>query len=80
MEEYAGAARRRVHVATVLLRPPSGHRPSSRQVRQDRLPQIKLRWRRAKLTKVKFFSSSKRLHNNGKFESHGIDVNGFFEN
>ena len=30
-----GAARRRVHRATVLLRPPSGHRPGRRQARQD---------------------------------------------
>ena len=28
---YAGAARRRVHLATVLLWPPSGHRPGRRQ-------------------------------------------------
>ena len=27
------AARRRVHLATVLLRPPSGHRPDGRQAR-----------------------------------------------
>ena len=27
MGAYAGAARRRVYFATVLLRPPSGHRP-----------------------------------------------------
>ena len=27
MGTYAGATRRRVHLATVLLRPPSGHRP-----------------------------------------------------
>ena len=33
MEVYAGAARRRVHLATVLLRPPSGHRPGGRQAR-----------------------------------------------
>ena len=31
MGTYAGAARRRVHLATVLLRPPSGHRPGRRQ-------------------------------------------------
>ena len=31
---YAGAARRRVHLATVLLRPQSGHRPGRRQARQ----------------------------------------------
>ena len=31
MGAYAGAARRRVHLATVLLRPPSGHRPGRRQ-------------------------------------------------
>ena len=34
MGEYAGAARRRVHLATVLLRPPSGHRPGRRQARR----------------------------------------------
>ena len=31
MRAYAGAARRRVHLATVLPRPPSGHRPGRRQ-------------------------------------------------
>ena len=31
MGAYAGAGRRRVHLAAVLLRPPSGHRPSRRQ-------------------------------------------------
>ena len=36
---YAGAARRRVHLATVLLRPPSGHRPGRRQVRHARILQ-----------------------------------------
>ena len=29
MGTYAGAARRRVHLATVLLRLPSGHRPGT---------------------------------------------------
>ena len=29
MGAYAGAARRRVHLATVLLRPPSAHRPGN---------------------------------------------------
>ena len=33
MGAYAGAARRRVHLATILLRPPSGHRPGRRQAR-----------------------------------------------
>ena len=33
MGAYAGAARRRVHLATVLLRPPSGHRSGRRQAR-----------------------------------------------
>ena len=37
---YAGAARRRVHLATVLLRPPSGHRPGRRQGRHARILQI----------------------------------------
>ena len=39
---YAGAARRRVHLATVLLRPPSGHRPGRRQARHARILQIGL--------------------------------------
>ena len=30
MGAYAGAVRRRVHLATVLLRPPSVHRPGRR--------------------------------------------------
>ena len=33
MGTYSGAARRRVHLATVLVRPPSGHRPGKRQAR-----------------------------------------------
>ena len=40
MGAYAGAARRRVHLAPVLLRPPSGHRPGRRQARHARIPQI----------------------------------------
>ena len=39
---YAGAARRRVHLATVLPRPPSGHRPGRRQARHTRFLQIGL--------------------------------------
>ena len=30
MGTYAGAARRRVYLTTVVLRPPSGHRPGRR--------------------------------------------------
>ena len=37
-----GAARRRVHLATVLLRPPSGHRPGRRQARYAYIFQIGL--------------------------------------
>ena len=37
---YAGAARRRVHLVTVLLRAPSGHRPGRRQARHARIHQI----------------------------------------
>ena len=33
MGAYAGVARRHVHLATVLLRPPPGHRPGRRQAR-----------------------------------------------
>ena len=36
---YAEAARSRVHLATVLLRPPSGHRPGRRQARHARILQ-----------------------------------------
>ena len=39
MGAYAGAARRRVHLATVL-RPPSGHRPGRRQARHAHISQI----------------------------------------
>ena len=39
MGAYAGAARRRVHRATVLLRPPSDHRPGKRQARHAHIPQ-----------------------------------------
>ena len=42
MGAYAGAARRRVHLATVLLKPPSGHRPGRRQARHARLLRIGL--------------------------------------
>ena len=40
--KYAGAARRRVHLVTVLLRPPSGHRPGRRQARHAHILQISL--------------------------------------
>ena len=36
-------ARRRVHLATILLRPPSGHRPGRRQARHACILQIGLR-------------------------------------
>ena len=39
---YAGAARHRVYLATVLLRPPSGHRSGRRQARHARILQIGL--------------------------------------
>ena len=39
---YAGAARRRVHLAAVLLLPPSGHRPGRRQVRHAHITHIEL--------------------------------------
>ena len=42
MGAYAGAVRRRVHLATVLLRSPSGRRPGKRQDRHARIPQIRL--------------------------------------
>ena len=42
MGTYAGAARRRVNLVTVLLLPPSGHHPGRRQARYahilDRTP------------------------------------------
>ena len=38
MAAYAGAARRRVHLVTVLLRPLSGHRPGRRQARHAHTP------------------------------------------
>ena len=43
MGTYAGAARRRIQLVTVLLRPPSGHRPGRRQARHARILQIGLR-------------------------------------
>ena len=36
--KYAGSARRCVHLATVFLQHPSGHRPDRRQARQAHLP------------------------------------------
>ena len=38
MGAYAGAVRRRVHLATVLLRPSSAHRPGRRQARHAHIP------------------------------------------
>ena len=43
MGAYVGAARRRVHLVTVLLRPPSGHRPGRRQARHVHMLQTGLR-------------------------------------
>ena len=40
---YAGAARRRVYLATVIPRPPSGHRTGRRQARHARILQIGFR-------------------------------------
>ena len=42
MGAYAGAARRRVHLVTVLLRPPSGHRSGRRQSHYASILQIGL--------------------------------------
>ena len=42
MGAYAGAARRRVHLVTVLPRPPSGHRPGRRQARHAHIIQLGL--------------------------------------
>ena len=42
MGAYAGAARRRIHLVTVL-RPPSGHRPGRRQACHAHILQIGLR-------------------------------------
>ena len=42
MGAYAGAARRRVRLAAVFLRSPSGHRPGGRQARHARILQIGL--------------------------------------
>ena len=42
MGAYAGAARRRFHLTTVLLRPLSGHRPDRRQARHACIFQIVL--------------------------------------
>ena len=41
MGAYAGTARRRVHLVTILLRPPSGHRPGRRQARHALILLIK---------------------------------------
>ena len=42
MGAYNGAARRRVHLVTVLFQPPPGHRPVKRQARHARILQIGL--------------------------------------
>ena len=41
---YAGAARRRIHLATVLPRPPSGHRPDGRRARQADIHMYGVSW------------------------------------
>ena len=43
MGAYAEGARRRVHIVTVLLRPPSGDRSGRRQARHVHILQIGLR-------------------------------------
>ena len=43
MGAYTGAACRRDHLVTVLLRPPPGHHPGKRQARHARVLQIGLR-------------------------------------
>ena len=40
MGEYPGAVRRRIHLGTVLLWPPSGHRPGRRQARHAHIFQL----------------------------------------
>ena len=40
MGAYTGAARHRAHLVTVLLRPPSGHRPGKRRARSAHILQI----------------------------------------
>ena len=39
---YAGAARRCVHIATILHRPPSAQRPDRRRARYAHIPQVAL--------------------------------------
>ena len=42
MGAYAGAARRRVHLVILFIRPPSGYRPGRRRARHAHIPQIGL--------------------------------------
>ena len=51
MGAYAGAARRRVHLAGVLLHPPSGHRPGRRQARHAHILQIRV-WTSRRQNKI----------------------------
>ena len=44
MGTYAGAARRRVHLATEHLRPPSGHCPGRRQARHARMSETSIHY------------------------------------
>ena len=53
MGAYAGAARRGVHLATVLLRPPSGHRSGRRQAR-DRMRLIEIQYMVRVISRVVF--------------------------
>ena len=52
MGAYAGAARRCVHPATVLLRPPSDHRPRRRQARHAHIIQIGLHLTKPRSTRA----------------------------
>ena len=47
---YDEATRRRVHSATVLLRPPSGHRPGRRQARYTSILQIRRHHKQSRST------------------------------
>ena len=77
MGAYAGAARRRVHIATVFLRPPSGHRPGRRQAHHAHILQAghrpdRRQARHVHITQIGLYNSDTiKKHAGGFIFTHG---------